>query len=31
MWVLDFVQEKFHNMGSGDYEDMFIEADDSET
>ena len=31
MWVLDFVQERFHNTSPGDDEGVFIEAVDSET
>ena len=26
VWVLDFVQERFHNTSPGDYEDAFTEA-----
>lgn len=26
VWVLDFVQDKFHYMSSGDYEGTFIKA-----
>ena len=31
MRVLDFMQERFHNMSSGDFGRMFIKAGDSET
>ena len=31
MWVLDFVQERFHNMSPGDSESTFMEAGGSET
>lgn len=31
VWVLDFMQERFHNMSSGDFEDAFIKAEDHET
>ena len=27
VWVLDFVQERFHSMSLGGFEGMFIEAD----
>ena len=30
MWVLDFVQERFHNTSPGDFESTFIKARDSE-
>ena len=30
MWVIDFVQERFHNMSPGDFESMCIKAGDSE-
>ena len=31
VWVLDFVQERFHDMIPGDFEGTFIVAEDSET
>ena len=31
VWVLDFVQEKFHNTSPSDFEKMFVKAEDSET
>ena len=31
VWVLDFVQERFHNTSPGDFWGMFIKAGDSET
>ena len=31
MWVLDFVQERFHSMSPGDFESTFIKAGDHET
>ena len=31
LWVLDFVQKRFHNMSPGDFEGMFIKAGGSET
>ena len=31
MWVLDFMQKRFHNMRPADFERMFIKAGDSET
>ena len=31
VWVPDFVQERFHNMSLGDYDDAFIKSGDSET
>ena len=31
MWVLAFVQERFHSTGPDDFESMFIKAKDSET
>ena len=30
MWVLDFVQERFHNISPGDFDSMFIKAGNSE-
>ena len=30
VWVLDFMQVRFHNTGPGDFESMFIKAGDSE-
>ena len=30
-WVLDFMQERFHNMSPGGFESTFIKAGDSET
>lgn len=29
LWVLDFVQERLHNTSPGDFESMFITAEDS--
>lgn len=31
VWVLDFVQERFHSKRSGDFESRFITVGDSET
>ena len=31
VWVLDFVQERFHNRNPSDYEGVFIKAGDTET
>ena len=31
VWVLDFVQERFHDMSPGDFESTFIKAGGSET
>ena len=31
VWVLDFVEERFHNMSPGDFDSIFIKAGDSET
>ena len=31
LWVLDLVQERFHNTSPGDHEGTFIKAGDSET
>ena len=31
MWVLDFMEQRFHNMSPGDFESVFIKAGDSET
>ena len=31
VWVLDFLQERFHHMSPGDYDDTFIKAGGSET
>ena len=31
VWVLDFIQERLHNMNPGDCEGVFIRAGDSET
>ena len=31
VWVLDFVQERFHNAGPGDFYRTFIKAGASET
>ena len=31
MWVLDFVWERCHSMGPGDFESIFIKAGDRET
>lgn len=31
MWVLDFVQERFHEVSPADTESVFIKAGDSET
>ena len=30
-WVLDFVEETFHNTGPGDFDSMFIKTGDHET
>ena len=31
VWVLDFMQERFHNTRPGDFESMLVKAGDSET
>ena len=31
VWVLDFMQQRFHNMSPIDFESAFIKAGDSET
>ena len=31
MWVLNFMQERFYVKGPGDFDNMFIKAEDSET
>ena len=31
MWLPDFVQEGFHSTSSGDFENTFMKAGDSET
>ena len=31
VWILDFMQERSHDMSLGDFESMFIKAEDSET
>ena len=31
MWGFDFVQERFHNMSPGDFQSMFMKAEDSVT
>ena len=31
VWVLDFVQERLHNMSAGDCEDAVMKAGNSET
>ena len=31
MWVLDLASQRFHNTSSGDFNNMFIKARDSET
>ena len=31
VWVLDFVQERLHNVSPGDHEDTFMKAGDSDT
>ena len=31
VWVLDFMQEIFHDMTPGDFESMLTKAEDSET
>ena len=30
MWVLDFMEQRFHNMSPGDFESVSIKAGDSE-
>lgn len=29
MWVLDFMQKRFHNMNPGNFESMFIKSGDN--
>ena len=31
MWILDSMQERFHNMSPTDFESMFIKPGDSQT
>ena len=31
VWVLDLLQQRFHNRSPGDFESMFIKAGDSKT